>query len=241
MRIGGTYSHLNGLEWLIVRRPGMWEEIEQVIGRIDAEACRTKSSREKTMLGRMLYSPECINARFDHEFTNAGWEEARTSYWVTDDQELIQQTVQLPAMEQRAMILEAGKTPLYSFNQTDFAKERVAVEVQLGKYSFIAYDLFVKHMAFFVGNKIDLGIEILPMKVMQAQMSSGPGYYEGALYDVLRQGRGVPAVPLILIGVEPDDAPPLEHVPEELRGSGYVEDEVVAAYGESPSLGVDSA
>ncbi len=82
-------------------------------------------------------------------------------------------------------------------------KQRIAVEVQFGKYSFIAYDLFVKHLAFFVGDAIDLGIEILPMKAMQEQMSSGPGYYEGALYDLARQGRGVPAVPLILLGIEP--------------------------------------
>jgi len=75
------------------------------------------------------------------------------------------------------------------------------VEIQLGKYSFIAYDLFVKHLAFYVRDAIDLGIEVLPMKSMQEQMSSGPGYYEGALYDVARQGRGVPAVLLILIGI----------------------------------------
>lgn len=29
---------------------------------------------------------------------------------------------------------------------------RIALEVQLGKYAFVAYDLFVKHMAFFVGD-----------------------------------------------------------------------------------------
>jgi hypothetical protein len=80
-------------------------------------------------------------------------------------------------------------------------RDRVAIEVQLGKYSFISYDLFVKHLAFYVGDQIDLGIEVLAMKSLQAQMSSGPGYYEGALYDLARQGRGVPAVPLILIGI----------------------------------------
>jgi len=75
--------------------------------------------------------------------------------------------------------------------------------VQFGKYPFVAYDLFVKHMAFFVGDVIDVGIEILPMKEMQEQMSSGISYYEGELYNVIRQGRGVPAVPLVLVGVAP--------------------------------------
>jgi hypothetical protein len=41
------------------------------------------------------------------------------------------------------------------------------------------------------------------MKALQQQMSSGVGYYEGELYNLVREGRGVPAVPLILIGVVP--------------------------------------
>ena len=41
------------------------------------------------------------------------------------------------------------------------------------------------------------------MKKLQKQMSSGVGYYEGELYNIIRQGRGVPAVPLIIIGIEP--------------------------------------
>lgn len=79
----------------------------------------------------------------------------------------------------------------------------MAVEVQFGKYSFVAYDLFVKHLAFYIGNRIDVGIEILPMKSLQSDMSSGVPYYEGEFYNVVRQGRGVPAVPLVVIGVEP--------------------------------------
>lgn len=35
------------------------------------------------------------------------------------------------------------------------------------------------------------------------QMSSGVAYYEGELYNVVRNGRGVPAVPLVLVGIEP--------------------------------------
>lgn len=71
----------------------------------------------------------------------------------------------------------------------------------LGKYSFIAYDLFVKRLAFYVGDQIDPGIEVLAMKSMQAQMLCGPDYYEGALYDLALQDRGVPDVPLI--GIAP--------------------------------------
>jgi hypothetical protein len=82
-------------------------------------------------------------------------------------------------------------------------KDRVAVEVQLGKYAFVAHDLFVKHMSFFVNDDIDVGVEIVPMKVMEQEMSSGVAYFERDLFNLMRQGRGIPAVPIILIGIAP--------------------------------------
>ena len=203
MKIGAMHSHLNGYEWIQHHQPNRWNEIEEIIKNINAEDYRTKVSKEKTMVGKKLFSPHDLNKRMDHDFNNCGWFESRTSYWVTDDYSLINRTMQEEPEEQKRIIEEKGKNPIRSYNQTDFVKDRIAVEVQFGKYSFIAYDLFVKHLAFYVGGEIDLGIEILPMKSMQSEMSSGPGYYEDALYDVVRQGRGVPSVPLILVGIEP--------------------------------------
>ncbi len=203
MHIVATYSHLNGLEFLLVHRPQLWQQIQDVINHIDAEACRTKVSREKDMRGKMLLSPIALNKEFRRLLRVEGWAESRVSYWVTDNERLVRKTMALPADEQKREITAAGATPIFSYNQTDFVKERVAVEVQLGKYAFVAYDLFVKHLAFYVGDQIDVGIEILPMKVMQQQMSSGVAYYEGEFYNVVRQGRGVPAVPLVLIGIAP--------------------------------------
>lgn len=78
----------------------------------------------------------------------------------------------------------------------------MSVEVQFGKYPFIEFDLFVKHLGFFIGDEIDLGVEIIPSKALQSEMSSGPGYYERTLSHILRQGRGNPSVPLIIIGVD---------------------------------------
>ena len=203
MRIVETYSHLNGLEFLKVHKPKLWREIRDVIDGIDANALPKKVSKEKGMIGKKLFSPLAMNKAFDSAFFDKGWSEQRTSYWVTSDARLIRKTLQLPAAEQKKEIAAAKMKPISSYNQTDFVKDRIAVEVQFGKYSFVAYDLFVKHMAFFIGDVVDLGIEVLPMKELQEQMSSGPGYYEGELYNLIRQGRGIPAVPLILIGVAP--------------------------------------
>lgn len=202
MKIGAMYSHLNGFEWIQFHQKQMWLEIENVIKSIDSERYRTKISKEKTMKGKKLFSPVDLNLVFKEKFEHLNWFESRTNYWVTDDYDLISRTMHLKSKEQKEILIQEGKNPIRSYNQTDFVKNRVAVEVQFGKYSFIAYDLFVKHLAFYVGDTIDVGIEILPMKSMQLEMSSGPGYYEGALYDLARQGRGVPSVPLVLIGLE---------------------------------------
>jgi hypothetical protein len=203
MKISETYSHLNGLEFLLVHKPSLWEEIQSVIADVDANQCRTKISKEKTMKGKVLFSPVDMNASFNRLLREKAWDESRVSYWVTRKEKLIRKTLSMSADEQKREIEAAGEKAIFSYNQTDFVKDRVAVEVQFGKYAFVAYDLFVKHLAFYVGDQIDVGIEILPMKSMQSQMSSGVAYYEGEFYNVVRQGRGVPAVPLVLLGIEP--------------------------------------
>jgi hypothetical protein len=203
MQIAERYSHLNGFEFLMFHKPELWDEIVKVINNVDAEVCRTKVSKEKGMVGKLLYSPIAMNACFKSLLSAAGWEESRVGYWLTKSEKLIRKTLSLSSQEQKKEIETAGETPIYSYNQTDYVKDRVAIEVQFGKYAFVAYDLFVKHMAFFISDHIDVGIEILPMKALQAQMSSGVPYYEGELYNVIRQGRGVPAVPLVIIGVLP--------------------------------------
>jgi len=202
MRIVERYSHLNGWEFLLVHRPHLWDEVQNVIASVDAELCKTKESMERGKVGTLLYSPIAMNTDFKSRFGALGWSESRTAYWVTANAELIRKTLNLDTQEQKRVIEESGATPIYSYNQTDYVKERVAVEVQFGKYSFVAYDLFVKHMAFYVGDKIDVGVEILPMKSLSSNMSSGISYYEGELYNLVRQGRGVPAVPLVLLGVD---------------------------------------
>lgn len=203
MKIVKVYSHLNGLEYLQVHKPNLWREVTRVIKSIDAAKCMTKVSKEVRMQGQIKFSPKDLNLEFNDRLSSLQWQESRVTYWVTDDERLIRRTLPMSAEDQKAAIIAAGSSPIMSYNQTDFVKDRVAIEVQFGKYAFVAYDLFVKHLAFYVRDEIDVGIEILPMKVMQSEMSSGPGYYEGELYNVIRNGRGVPSVPLVIVGIAP--------------------------------------
>lgn len=204
MKIAQKYSHLNGEEYLIVHHNKLYKEIKEVIANIDAETLRTKISKEKRKIGNSLLSPIDLNKAFNDAFYKRKWEESRYNYYITLDRELMEKSVLMSAKEQKEFLIENGeKEPIYSYNQTDFIKDKIAVEVQFGKYAFVAFDLFVKHMLFYSGGKINLGIEILPTKKMQAQMSSGVAYYEGEVYNVMRQGRNSPPVPLLILGIEP--------------------------------------
>ena len=203
MKIVETYSHLNGLEYICYRHPDIWSELKNIIELVDAYRCRTKISNEKTKIGKVLYSPIDMNKAFKELLEVENWKESRAQYYVTANTELARATLTLHAGEQKKIIEDAGEIAHFTYNQTDFVKNRIAVEVQFGKYAFVAYDLFVKHMAFYIGNQIDLGIEILPMKSLTSEMSSGVAYYEGEVYNVIRQGRNTPAVPLVILGIVP--------------------------------------
>lgn len=101
MKIVETYSHLNGLEFLLVHKPKLLEEIRHVISAVDADNCKIKISKEKTMKGKRLYSPIEMNKRFKNLLKNRGWHESRVSYWVTKSAKLIRKTLTMPPEQQK--------------------------------------------------------------------------------------------------------------------------------------------
>lgn len=203
MKISQKYSHLNGEEYLIVHHPDVYEEIKNVIESIDASVFKMKESQEKTMMGKVLYSPIELNKAFENKFYSKGWKESRYKYFITTDRNLLPELILLPYPEQRSFLKSKGiEEPISSYKQTDFVKQQIAIEIQFGKYAFVAFDLFVKHLLFYSGGIINLGIEVLPTKKMQSQMSSGVAYFEGEVYNVLRHGRNNPPVPLLILGIE---------------------------------------
>src|SRR5260370_24396588 len=166
------------------------------------------------MVGALVYSGRAMNEAIKGEFAKRGWHQRQAAYFVTRDAKLIRKTLNLPPEQQKREIEAAGEEATRSYNQTDFVKERVAVEVQFGKYFSVAYDLFVKHLAFYVGDVIDVGVEIVPTKALSASsiqssgkrersMSTGLPWYEKELYNLIREGRGGPGVPLVLTRAAP--------------------------------------
>lgn len=61
MKIETYYSHLNGLEFLLVHKPKLWKEIQRVIANADATNCQTKVSKEIRTFGKLLFSPTAMN------------------------------------------------------------------------------------------------------------------------------------------------------------------------------------
>jgi hypothetical protein len=204
MKIAGRYSHLNGEEYLLVHHKNLYKEISGVIAQVDAANCRTKISKEKgKKKGKCLLSPTKLNQEFERLFTQAGWNESKRQFYVSADRKVAETLEPLSFKEQAVFLKSINHPKLYSYNQTDFVKDKVAVEVQLGKYFAVAYDLFVKHLSFYSGGLINIGVEILPMKSMHKEMSTGIPWFEKEVHNVLRHGRGNPPVPLLILGIEP--------------------------------------
>ena len=116
MKIVETYSHLNGLEFLLVHKKELWEEIQDVIQQVDGKACKTKISKEKTMRGRLLYSPIEMNKSFKRLLESREWIESRVSYWVTKDEKIIRKTLTMLPEKQKEEIEQAGYSPIFSYN-----------------------------------------------------------------------------------------------------------------------------
>jgi hypothetical protein len=202
LKIVDFYSHLNGWEFLQVHERELWSEITQVIGRVDAAVCRTKASKKALRMRNMLQYRNMMSLVISGAFKALGWEERRTNYWTTSDVGLTRRTIPMSAARQKAEIEAADLTPISSYNRIDMIKNRISIGTPFDEPSH-SRGLFVKHLSCYLGDIIDVGVEILPMKELQVTMSSGVSYYEGELYNLIREGRGVPGVPLVLVGIAP--------------------------------------
>lgn len=210
MKIAYEHSHLNGKEYLQIHFPGELQEIINVITNVDGDVWKRSAERAKNERAQRagkayaeVYDQNAINVDFKEKFRNFGWNEKRYQYFATTDEHTAREIMSLPANEAKTIIESRGFTAFKRGNQTDFMKNGIGIEVQFGKYAFVAYDFFVKHMTFFIAGDINVGVEIIPTNKMLQNMDSGPANYEGEIFNLYRQGRNTPAVPLWVLGIEP--------------------------------------
>lgn len=201
MQIESSHSHLNGEECMLVHYQKLWTDIRAVIESVDVETCRVGAFTEKDGQENLLVSPEEINKRFKDGFESRGWQQRGAAFWVVRNENLLRNVRGMSGYGQRCEPEETEHEMLRLYNRTCLFKGRVAVELQFDDYAFTTRKLFSGHLSSYLFDMIDVGIEILPVKELEREMSSGVPCYERDLPDVFRQGRAIPTVPLVFIGI----------------------------------------
>jgi hypothetical protein len=88
-----------------------------------------------------------------------------------------------------------------AFREMDYVKDKVGVEVQFGKYAFMVYNVCAKMTIFHNLDVIDVGVEIVPIKDLAAEMSTGVSYFEQIVWDLEHRGVADIDIPVLVLGV----------------------------------------
>ena len=188
MIIAAEYSFNNG-DFIKEKYPHLLQEVEDIIAAVDASHYKTKESEEKTMKGKMLYSPIDLNRSFAEGFESKGWQKKSvdcnysTAYY-------------RPGYSPKKV---GGRIPT---REIDFLKERLGIEVQFGKYSFMVYNVCAKMTIFRNLGHIDAGIEIVPVKSFADEMSTGVSYFEQFVWDLDERGVADIDIPVLIFGID---------------------------------------
>jgi len=181
MIVIARYSHKDGENFLKQHHSNELNEIYEIINLVDATKFKTKISKEKTMRGKMLYSPKQLNTEFIKQFNNRGWQKQR-----------IKMTTYISEIN----LKHEG------FREIDLVKNKVGVEIQFGKYAFMVYNILAKMTIFNKQNIIDCGVEIVPMRSMAEEMSTGVSYFEQIKSDLEYRGTSNIDIPILVLGVD---------------------------------------
>jgi hypothetical protein len=189
MKIVGVYSFNGGEKAVQKRYAKELAEVKSILAHVDARNHKTKTSKEKNMREKVLYSPRSLNKVISDGFLELGWEKKRvlceypTQYYA--------EGYQIPQVSKGA------------FREMDFIKNQLGVEVQFGKYSFMVYNVCAKMTIFHNMGFIDVGIEIVPVKELAEDMSSGVSYFEQFVWDLEQRGVSDIDIPVLILGVAP--------------------------------------
>ncbi len=187
MIIAGIYSFKGGAEIVESQYAAELEEIKQVITSVNPATHRTKVSKEKTMPGKVLYSPRSLNSAMKAEFENRDWRKYRVLCEYTD-----------------AYYTNEYRPPgsgVTAYREMDFIKNRLGVEVQFGKYAFMVYNVCAKMTIFHNLDMIDAGVEIVPVKAFAKDMSTGVSYFEQFVWDLTQRGVADIDIPVMILGI----------------------------------------
>ena len=185
MIVAAEYSFKGGKETVETKYPSLLKEVKKSIASIKAHEHLTKESEEKTMKGKMLYSPSSLNKDFKKLLNPLGWK----NYKVECDYSREHYTKGYAPTDTRG-----------AFRDMDFVKEKLGVEVQFGKYAFMVYNVCAKMTIFSNLKIINAGIEIVPVKRFAGEMSTGVSYFEQFAWDLTQRGVADIDIPVLILG-----------------------------------------
>src|SRR5689334_2391471 len=139
------------------------------------------------MHGKLLYNPIALNEEFKRHLNPLGWKNVKesctysTNYYVNG--------------------YRPEDRKIYPFRDMDFVKDKLGVEVQFGKYSFMVYNVCAKMTIFKNLGYIEAGVEIVPVKELAEEMSTGVSYFEQFVWGLEHRGRADIDVPTLIIGI----------------------------------------
>lgn len=194
MKIVATYDFSGGKSAVQQKYTAEFEQIKSVINAIDASLYKTKESTEKTMMGKMLFSPMELNKAFKREFAkveNGCW----SNHKVLCDYTYGEYTEDY---------IKSQNSRGQPFRDMDFVKPntKLGIEVQFGKYAFMVYNVCAKMTIFSKMGVIDTGIEIVPVKNFADEMSTGVSYFEQFAWDLEHRGTSNIDVPVLILGID---------------------------------------
>jgi len=199
MLIAGIYSFNNGKEAIVQQHRQQLDEVLQVIQAVDAEHCQVRMTRKVS--SRKQYSTSDLNNAFREQFLARSWQNYRVAVEYSKH-------YYLPGYIPRT---ESSEEQLPS-KEMDFVKNRLGIEMQFDKGPFkdIIYDVCEKMTIFANLDVIDCGIEIVPVKGLAEEMSTGVSYFEQFVWDLEHRGVADIDIPVLIIGIDTDGVKPRE-------------------------------
>jgi hypothetical protein len=138
-------------------------------------AVTEKGHRSPSGNGRLL--PGAVKRTLRQKFSEHGWDRQRV----------------------KVEMLNAPKRAVY--REIEFVKTRLGVDVQFGKLALIAYSVTAKMPIFHDEDLIDVGIQLVPVKDLAHEMSSGVAYFEQFVWDLEHRGVADIDIPVLVLGI----------------------------------------
>ncbi len=188
LRVEAQYSIKSGLAKISVHYPYLLAEVEDAILAINASQARVKLSEHQPEVGQRLYDPVALNKAFQEEMHPKGgrYQSVDCEYPTTH---------YLEGYKIRSNFKGASR-------HLDFIKEGLGIEIQFGKPPLMVCSISAKMTIFRNLGFINCGIEIVPVKALALELSSGVSYFEQFVWDLESRGVADIDIPVLILGID---------------------------------------